>query len=217
MQNRLMVAAAFVIGLAVATPVSAGPIVSIVSGDGETWTGAAPIGGGAGNAVIVDPHPAWQQPGAGQWISYADTGYAGGQLAPPSGTARIATIYETFTAGAGSILNLKIWADDTAGVSINGMQIIAPNFTQGTCANGSIGCEPHEFGSIVNYIFQSGGTHTIAFDLFQVGTGMTTSDNPLGLLYEGTLEQSTVPEPASLALLGIGLVGVARRLRTRRA
>jgi hypothetical protein len=201
---------------AAATPASAGPILSIVSGDGETWTGGTPIGGGSGTTVVVNPHPAWQAPGVAKWVSYANTGYGGSQLAPPSGTTEIMTVYETFFANPGSVLNLKIWADDTARVSLDGTTFLTPNFSQGTCANGSIGCEPGEYGTL-SFVLVTGGLHTIAMDVFQVGTGMDTWSNPFAVLYEGTVdlaeERQQVPEPLTLSLLGLGALGIAIRRR----
>jgi len=207
-----VIAGAMVLGLASA-PAEAALIVPIVSGDGETWIGGTPIGGGGGTTVVVDPHPAWQPPGAALWVSYADTGYAGGLLAPPSGTTSIFTLFESFQAGAGSILNMRIWADDTARVRINGVEIIAPNFSQDTCAGGSIGCQPNEYGSIVDHIFQTSGLQTISLEVFQVGTGQTTTANPFGVLYEGTLEIEEAPEPGGMMLFGFALLGLARQLR----
>jgi hypothetical protein len=199
-----------------ATPAAAGPILSIVSGNGEMWTGGTPIGGGSGTTVIVDPHPAWQAPGVAQWVSYADTGYGGSQLAPYSGTTAVMTVYETFNANPGSVLNLKIWADDTARVTLDGTLFLSPNFSQSTCANGAIGCEPGEYGTL-SFTLLTGGLHTIAMDVYQVGTGTTTSANPFAVLYEGTVdlgdERQQVPEPLTVTLLGLGAVGIAIRKR----
>lgn len=205
-------AAALTVGLS-AAPASAATILPIISGGGETWVGGAPIGGGSGSAVVVDPHPAWQAPGTAQWISYGDTGYGGTLFAPYAGTTALATFSEEFHADAGSVLNLRIWADDTTRVRINGIEVVSPNFSQGTCAAGPPGCEPQEFAEILNFVFLTGGLQTVEFDLFQVGTGTNTTENPLGLLYQGTL--TSVPEPASLLLLGLGFVALGRRLRAR--
>ena len=204
----------FVLGMT-ASPVSAATI-TLLSGGGEMWVGGAAIGGGAGTTVVIDPHPAWKTPGAAQWVSYADTGYDGALLTLPNGVNTVFTVSESFLAGAGSILNMKIWADDTARVLIDGVEIIPANFSQGTCAAGSIGCEPNEFGAI-DHVFGTGGAHTVAFEVFQVGTGLDTKSNPFGLLYDGTVDtvddQRSAPEPGTMALFGLGLVAVARRMR----
>jgi hypothetical protein len=213
--------AAMSAGLLFGGPASAS---AIISGAGDSWTGGAAIGGGSGGAVAITPHSAWQtnNPGGSGavWISYANTGVGGSILAPqagsaanPLGTAVIMTVTETFTAGIGAILAMQVWADDTARVLIDGIELIAGNFSQGTCAAGSIGCEPNEFG-LINYTFTTDGTHTLAFEVFQVGNGTNPSDNPFGLLYAGTLT-AAVPEPGTLALFGAGLAGLGW-LRRRR-
>jgi hypothetical protein len=197
---------------------------AIISNAGDSWTGGAAIGGGSGGAVAITPHSAWQanNPGGSGavWISYANTGIGGSTLAPqagsaanPAGTAVIMTVTETFAAGIGATLSMQIWADDTARVLIDGVALIAANFAQGTCAAGSIGCEPNEFGTI-EYTFTTDGTHTLAFEVFQVGNGTNPNDNPFGLLYAGTLT-AAVPEPGTLALFGAGLAGMGL-LRRRR-
>ena len=170
--------------------------------------------------MAIGVHSAWEpnHNGVGEsgavWISYAQTGVGGGTLAPYAGTAVVMTVVETFNAAAGSTLNLAVWTDDTSRVLIDGVEVYAPNFTQSTCANGPVGCEPDEFG-LINFTFVTDGLHTITFEAFQVGTGTTTDSNPFGLLYEGTV--TSVPEPSGLVLLGIGMVGlVSSHIKRRR-
>ncbi|MGD2053137.1 MAG: PEP-CTERM sorting domain-containing protein [Gammaproteobacteria bacterium] len=190
--------------------------IPVISGDGtETCVSGTPLGGASCAITLIDDHNLWKQNGdvdlnGAVWISYANTGVGGDTLAPLAGTTTIFTVIETFEANVGDMLNLDVWADDTAGVSIDSISLFSPNFTQNICANGSIGCEPDEFGNI-SYTFNTSGTHSLSFDVYQVGTGTNPDVNPFGLLYSGTL--TTVPEPSVLALLGLGLfgLGLARR------
>jgi hypothetical protein len=184
--------------------------VPLLSGDGtETCSKGPLLGGGACSVQAITPHPLWQpaHPAGSQavWVSYNDTGYGGTTLAPWDFTNPLMTITETFLAGIGSTLQLEVWADDTARVRIDGTQVIAPNFSQNICANGVIGCEPGEQGTIV-YTFTSPGLHAVAFDVFQIGTGTTITANPFGLLYVG--EVSAVPEPSTWLLFITGLASL---------
>jgi hypothetical protein len=221
MKKMLVFVVTLAVGFGMAGAASATPINSEI---GLSWIGGAAIGGGSGTTVATAPHPAWQGNNpfgsAAVWISYADTGYGGGVLAPRNGSATnldgthvIMTVTDSFAAGIGDSLHLTVWADDTARVFIDGAQVFAPNFTQNICANGQIGCTPAN-GGVINYVFQTGGQHTLAFDVFQVGSGLNTTNNPFGLLFAGELTDppvgpaAVVPEPSSWLLLLSGAAGM---------
>jgi hypothetical protein len=169
--------------------------------------------------VTTGVHPLWQQNNpngsSAVWISYADTGYQGNHFQPSLGSKQVVAITDTFTAAGSNVLNLQIWADDSAGVYVDGVQVFAPVYTQGSACSGQvIGCLPGQDGVLSNYHLGA-GTHTITFDLYQTGTGTDTTSNPMGLLFTGS--DVSAPEPAALLLVGGGLIGIGmirRRSKT---
>jgi hypothetical protein len=218
MKKILILMLILAVGFGMAGEASATPINSEI---GLQWIGGAAIGGGTGTTVAITAHPAWQVNNpfgsAAVWISYADTGYGGSVLAPPNGSATnldgtqvIMTVMKSFFAGTGDSLHLTVWADDTARVLIDGVQVFGANFTQNICADGRIGCTPNN-GGVIDYVFQAGGQHTLAFDTFQVGSGTSTWNNPFGLLFAGELTDppgDPVPEPSTWLLLASGVAGM---------
>jgi len=172
--------------------------------------------------VAIGVHPAWQpnhpvNPGASDnsavWISYQPSGFGDvGGFVPYKGTTPVFALEQTFAATSGQTLKLHVWADDTAGVYLDNIQLKAPMFTQSTCSGQPIGCRSQDLGTFNEVLNQ--GTHTLRFDVFQVGTGTTTSTNPIGLLYTGAV----VPDGGvTLMLLGGALVGLETLRRKLRA
>ena len=189
----------------------------ITSNDGDTCK----LGVDGANWEVcqaITPHSAWQANnplGRGaEWISIADTG-VGGVVIGNNEDEEYFWAQEVLEITEKSLLTFDVWADDTAQVKISYNHYSADvdiltlgNFVQdGACAAGSIGCEPGENGHYE--IMLDVGTHNLFVGAYQTGGG------PTGLLYSG--EYSAVPEPASIALLGLGLAGLGFARRKTKA
>ncbi len=147
------------------------------------------------------------------------------------------SFFESITASAGDTLGFWVYADDTARVLLSGPGVLTdltgdgafvddlfvqisvdPNFTQGTCAVGPIGCQANEF-SFIEVQGLLAGEYTVRIDTYQTSGGSNANGaNPFGVLYSGGLSSVnavSVPEPGALALFAFGLAGLGFAARRR--
>lgn len=184
----------------------------------------------------IPASPAWAPPPAGaEWISYGDTGCNDfvaltGRCTPgpanPAGTSVNSTptaiFYQTFTVtdtfDSGYV---DVWADDTASVWLDTGAINSGDGSGGTlewmangtlgnnCADAPIGCIAGMDASIA--LGLNAGTYTLVIDAYQLVGG-----SPFGVMYAGTLSNTTAPEPATFMLMGLGLVALGTVVRRRK-
>jgi hypothetical protein len=177
------------------------------AGSAIVGLGGTPVSQGA--VVISKPHPAWVPHGTAfgngdaRWI--ADTAASSPKNSKP---VPYMVVEETFSLAAWQkgTVSFEAYADDTARVLLNGIELMPANFSQGTCAAGKIGCEPGE-GGLFSDLALVAGLNTLRFEVFQVGGG------PFGLQYAGAT--TVTPIPAAAALLGTALAGLGWAARRR--
>lgn len=185
--------------------------ISIVTDTTWSWACDLICGGSAPTSTAVSAQPGpWAAETTGTWISHVDSGVGDASVLP--GT--VVTFSKVIDFGAGSLLTLQVWADDTAGVFLGGLPLLpvggglAPNpMLDAACAAGKLGCETDEFGSFSEF---RSGVHTLSIQVSQLFLAEPT---PFGALAEGDL--AAIPEPATILLLGSALAaaGVASRRR----
>jgi PEP-CTERM motif len=181
---------------------------TIVSRAGLTYTCVGTCAPG-GLTVVTTPNSAWATIPGASWISY--TSNTSGQGAyTPTANGTVMTVMDTFNATAGTTVNIHVLADDTTGVLITPgfafPAVTGPPGTFHTCAPTEIGCLTSTEGNF-SFIAPTTGVYTAVFDVRQVaGFGF-------GLDY--SISAISTPEPASLALLGSGLLAAAGFMRRR--
>jgi hypothetical protein len=163
---------------------------------------------------VISPNPAWAAPLAGSsWISFTNTGNpsSAGFTVLPNGTA--VTFSQTFNlSGTITGATLDVLADDTASVWLNGVELASGNLggSYPTCSSLPIGCLTSTMG-VFNFAelqpYLQDGTNTLSFVVYQ------EAGSSYGLDYAGTV--TTTPEPGSLLMLGMGLMGIALTARRR--
>lgn len=198
----------FVLALAMAPLANAGVITSNAGDDCKDLTGGVSY-----SCVAITPHAVWQPNdplGEGaEWISFTSSGVEQGAVYLTSSLDALMRVTEEVMVGpGGAILTLTVWADDTADVFVNSVNVFPANFTMDSACSGPdpIACEHDEGGTIQMVLAE--GLNTIEIEAYQLGGG------PFGVLYSGTLKP--VPEPAALGFLGLGLVGIGAARRRRR-
>jgi hypothetical protein len=191
--------------------------LSFASGDGLNEFNSKSLAN-----VTIGVNSAWEpnHPGAGNWISYADTGTPG-SVVPPNVVAfpfvPTAFFFEYFTLDDAPILSsiLNVWADDTAGVAVNNHIVRIPNGVHdGACAAGAIGCQPGEglHADISSYL--RSGKNVLTFAVYQREGG------PFGLLYDGHVvtagQPAETPEPATMGIMGTAITVLGFFVRKRK-
>jgi hypothetical protein len=162
--------------------------------------------------VPLHPNPGWGTalPGS-DWISFGSTGDHSdpGYFSPADGV--LVTFTTTFfLTGAITAATLKVMADDSTSVDLNGHILATAKSTPGsTCSNTPIGCQASteavfSFASLAPYL--KDGTNTLSFRVLQV------RGSSFGLDFAGSVTDTTAtPEPVPLAIVGAGLLVLSVR------
>ena len=199
MKNLILVMLAAV--AADATPI--GLLSGVTPGEGNNF----------GSNVLITPEPSWAVDPSARWVSFANTGVGGMVLPNTDLSTPSATFYQDFslTGGTGIAGSIRVWADDTAVVRLDGVVLFSANPTlSATCAAGPIGCTQANNGTI--FFSAPGLTHRLEFEVFQ--RGLLT----FGLMYSGQVDAIVIPEPATVGITGIGFVACSLLwLKRRRA
>jgi PEP-CTERM motif len=143
-----------------------------------------------------------------EWISYGRTGDDDDDEDFSLANRTLVTFTTHFTLiGAITGAGLNVLADDSTSVILNGHTLIAANTTQGTkCSNHPVGCITSTegmftFAELAPYLVD--GVNTLQFGVVQVAR------SSFGLDFAGSVDDGATPEPATVALIGVGLIALA--------